>query len=98
MPPLNETDELHIIYSSYVKENEVCLEDFEIIKVIGKGGFSKVLEVRKKSSAAIYAMKIIKKSFVIGNNKVKEIMIERHILTKMNHPFIVQLHYAFQNV
>lgn len=98
MPPLCESDDLEIIYSHGGGKGEVSLEDFEVVKVVGKGGFSKVLQVRKKSNAAIYAMKVIKKSFVISNNKVKEIMAERHILATTNHPFIVRLHYAFQNV
>eukprot|EP00826_Nyctotherus_ovalis_P024145 TRINITY_DN1869_c0_g3_i1.p1 TRINITY_DN1869_c0_g3~~TRINITY_DN1869_c0_g3_i1.p1 ORF type:complete len:184 (-),score=19.18 TRINITY_DN1869_c0_g3_i1:353-904(-) len=98
MPPLCESDDLEVIYSHGEGKAEVNLEDFEVVKVIGRGGFSKVLEVRKKSNAAIYAMKVIKKSFVISNNKVKEIMAERHILATTNHPFIVRLHYAFQNV
>jgi len=74
------------------------LKDFEILKVIGKGGFSTVLEVRKKDTCMIYAMKVISKTFVVQKGKADQIMTERNILTKTNHPFIVKLHYAFQSV
>ena len=74
------------------------LSDFEVIKVIGKGGFSRVLQVRKKDTGMIFAMKVISKSFIIQKGKVEQIMIERRILSRMNHPFIVKLHYAFQSV
>ena len=97
--PIKENDELQILYAKCSTNKKIPqLEDFELIKVIGRGGFSKVLEVRKKSTAEIYAMKVIKKSFVIEKNKIKEMMVEEQILVKMNHPFIVKLHYAFQNV
>ncbi len=74
------------------------LSDFEIIKPIGKGGFSKVLQVRKRDTAMLYAMKVISKSFVIQRGKCEQIMAERRILSRMNHPFVVNLHYAFQTV
>lgn len=46
----------------------------------------------------IYAMKVISKSFVLEKGKIEPIMTERNILTKILHPYIVRLHYAFQSV
>ena len=43
---------------------------FVPIKVIGKGGFSRVIMVRKKDTGRIYAMKILNKNFIIQNDKV----------------------------
>ena len=43
---------------------EICADDFEQIKVIGKGGFSRVVLARKKDSGRLYALKIMKKSRV----------------------------------
>ena len=57
-----------------------------------------MLQVRKKDTCAMYAMKVISKSFVIQKGKSDPIMTERNILTKMNNQFIVKLHYAFQSV
>ena len=43
-------------------------------------------------------MKVTSKSFAIDKQKVEQIMSEKEILTKVNNPFIVNLHYAFQSV
>ena len=53
--------------------NEISNEDFKRIKVIGRGGFSKVLLVRKKDSGRLYAMKIMKKSRIFKEKKLKPI-------------------------
>jgi len=99
MTPICAQDELEVVYSDYVQPKRIPkLQDFEIVKVIGKGGFSKVLQVRKKDTALLYAMKVISKSFVIQKSKVDQIMAERRILSKISHPFIVSLQYAFQTV
>jgi len=99
MPPIKANDELEVIYSEMENTRRITkLKDFEIIKVIGCGGFSKVFQVRKKDTAMIYAMKVIKKEFIVEKKKVEQVMGERRILGRMNHPFIVSLHYAFQNV
>uniref|UniRef100_A0A2P2K725 non-specific serine/threonine protein kinase n=1 Tax=Rhizophora mucronata TaxID=61149 RepID=A0A2P2K725_RHIMU len=74
--------------------------DFEILRVIGKGAFGKVFQVRKKGSHGggdgIYAMKVMRKETIIKNNHVDYMRAERDILTKVLHPFIVQLQYSFQ--
>ena len=64
--------------------------------MIGKGGFSQVLEVRKKDDGMLYAMKVISKNFIIQQEKIEQILTERIILEKAGHPFIVKLHFAFQ--
>ncbi len=74
------------------------LADFEVVKLIGKGGFSQVLEVRRKDDGMLYAMKVISKALVVQKDKVEQAMTERRILERAKHPFIVSLHYAFQSV
>jgi len=71
------------------------LRDFEIVKVIGTGGFSQVLMVRKISQGSLFAMKIIDKKHIIDQNKVEQIINERKILSALDHPFIVKLSSAF---
>lgn len=89
----------HLILVDYVQSKRIPkLSDFEVIKVIGKGGFSTVLQVRKRDNSMIYAMKVISKSFVLQKGKSESIMTEQKIFAKMNHQFIVKLHYAFQSV
>lgn len=75
----------------------VSLDDFELLAVLGRGGFGKVMQVRHKGSNAIYAMKILKKSELCRKRQVERTQTERTILANVRHPFIVQLHYAFQN-
>eukprot|EP01119_Soliformovum_irregulare_P010691 TRINITY_DN2635_c3_g1_i2.p1 TRINITY_DN2635_c3_g1~~TRINITY_DN2635_c3_g1_i2.p1 ORF type:complete len:840 (-),score=353.86 TRINITY_DN2635_c3_g1_i2:62-2581(-) len=78
------------------EEKPVTKDDFELLAVVGKGSFAKVMQVRKKDTGEIYAMKILQKSTVISKNQVAHTLAEKDILTKVEHPFVVRLHYAFQ--
>jgi len=85
--------------SSQKKEWEIHslgVDDFEYLKVVGRGAFGKVMQVRKKSDNAIYAMKILKKSEIIDRGQVEHTMAEKEILCAITHPFIVSLKYSFQ--
>ena len=74
--------------------------DFELRKVLGKGGYGKVFQVRKLSGedkSKIYAMKVLKKAVIVRNQKdTAHTKAERNILEDVKHPFIVDLIYAFQ--
>ncbi len=54
-----------IIYYQQKKGQEnsgkISKEDFEPIKVIGRGGFGKVYMVKKRSNGKVYAMKVLSK-------------------------------------
>eukprot|EP00808_Paulinella_micropora_P030886 g70897.t1 len=71
-------------------------DDFELLKVIGKGSFGKVIQVRKKDTGQIYAMKILKKEQLVARKQVEHTRTERKVLANIDHPFIVSLRYAFQ--
>lgn len=73
----------------------ISIDDFVIIKVIGRGSFGKVYLVRKKDDGKIYAMKTLKKDMIIKKNQTSNTKNERMILEKIDHPFIVKLHFAF---
>ena len=47
-----------------MEKNATNMEDFSLLQVLGKGSYSKVLLVRKKSNKLIYAMKVLKKKFI----------------------------------
>ena len=79
------------------KRKQRSVNDFELIKVIGRGGFSRVLLCRKKDTGRLYAMKILKKSKIVREKKIRPILSERAILEQLDHPFIVKLHWAFQS-
>ena len=77
----------------------VNLSNFELLKVLGKGSYGKVILVRKKSghdAGALYAMKVLKKEHVMKKKQVAHTKTERSVLGTIRHPFIVRLHYAFQ--
>uniref|UniRef100_A0A182J791 Ribosomal protein S6 kinase n=1 Tax=Anopheles atroparvus TaxID=41427 RepID=A0A182J791_ANOAO len=75
-------------------------QDFELKKVLGKGGYGKVFQVRKTTGAdanAYFAMKVLKKASIVRNQKdTAHTRAERNILEAVRHPFIVELVYAFQ--
>ncbi|XP_067253975.1 ribosomal protein S6 kinase beta-1 [Chanodichthys erythropterus] len=75
-------------------------ECFELLRVLGKGGYGKVFQVRKvtgPTSGKIFAMKVLKKAMIMRNAKdTAHTKAERSILEEVKHPFIVDLMYAFQ--
>ena len=69
-----------------------------MLSVIGKGSYAKVVLVKKKGEdSKVYAMKILKKKYIEKKKQEAHVMTERNILIKMESPFIVKLHYSFQN-
>ncbi|XP_063499808.1 ribosomal protein S6 kinase beta-2 isoform X5 [Symphalangus syndactylus] len=73
---------------------------FELLRVLGKGGYGKVFQVRKVQGTnlgKIYAMKVLRKAKIVRNAKdTAHTRAERNILESVKHPFIVELAYAFQ--
>ena len=71
-------------------------QDFELLRIVGQGAFGKVFQVQHHQTHAIYAMKVMKKEVIMEKNQGDYMIAERDILTKIVHPFIVQLRYSFQ--
>ncbi|OQR84502.1 RAC family serine/threonine-protein kinase [Achlya hypogyna] len=79
---------------------QISMRDFELIKVVGQGGFGKVFLAKKVTEPhkdESYAMKVLKKQHVLSSGLVNTTMAERKILTEISHPFVVKLYYAFQS-
>jgi serum/glucocorticoid-regulated kinase 2 len=83
-----------IIFSK--NKQVVTKDDFELLTVIGKGSFGKVMQVRKKDDGKIYAMKVLRKDTIVARKQVAHTKAEKNILMRIQHPFIVNLNYAFQ--
>lgn len=75
---------------------KVSVEDFELLKVVGKGSFGKVFLVRFLRNAKVYAMKVLRKTTVKRRKQVEHTRAERRIMGTINYPFVVKLRYAFQ--
>ncbi|KAI9803023.1 MAG: hypothetical protein M1825_002256 [Sarcosagium campestre] len=73
--------------------------DFQILKLIGKGTFGQVYQVRKKDTQRIYAMKVLSKKVIVQKKEVAHTVGERNILVRTamaDSPFIVGLKFSFQ--
>lgn len=68
-----------------------------MIKVIGTGSYGKVVLSKKRDTQQVYAIKTLKKKHLIKKNQVEHTIAERSILENIQHPFIIELAYAFQN-
>jgi protein-serine/threonine kinase len=77
--------------------HKVSLNDFKILKKLGKGAFGKVLLVHNEELNKYFAMKILKKKFLEKNMQQFHTKTERKILEIINHPFVAQLYFAFQD-
>lgn len=64
-------------------------ENFEFLKVLGKGTFGKVILCREKSTAKLYAIKILKKEVIIQKDEVAHTQTENRVLRTTNHPFLI---------
>jgi p70 ribosomal S6 kinase len=84
------------IGNAVTEDEGVGLDDFEILKLVGQGAFGKVFQVKKKGTSEIYAMKVMRKDKILEKNHSEYMKAERDILTKIDHPFVVQLRYSFQ--
>ena len=83
---------------SAAKQHGVSLSDFTLLSMIGEGSYAKVFLVRKTSNQKVYALKILKKKMIEELKQQHRVVLERDILVKIEpHPFIIKLHYSFQN-
>ncbi|KAJ3792755.1 kinase-like domain-containing protein [Lentinula aff. detonsa] len=80
------------------RNETLTIEAFDLLKVIGKGSFGKVMQVRKKDTQRIYALKTIRKAHIAQRpGEITHILAERTVLALVNCPFIVPLKFSFQN-
>lgn len=79
------------------KQRSLKIEDFELLKVVGKGSFGKVMQVMKKDTQRIYALKTLRKQHIISRSEVAHTLAERSVLAQINNPFIVPLKFSFQS-
>ncbi|XP_016401549.1 serine/threonine-protein kinase MRCK alpha [Sinocyclocheilus rhinocerous] len=84
-------------FTSKVKQMRLHKEDFEILKVIGRGAFGEVAVVKVKSSDKVFAMKILNKWEMLKRAETACFREERDVLVNGDCQWITRLYYAFQD-
>ncbi|KAG2225126.1 hypothetical protein INT45_011809 [Circinella minor] len=75
----------------------VGIEDFDLQETLGTGTFGRVYLAKQKEPSTYYAIKVLKKAEIVRLKQVEHINSERHVLSQVNFPFIVQLYCTFQD-
>lgn len=78
------------------QKHRLAPDNFDLLCVLGKGSYGKVVQAMHKNTKQVYALKIMEKAQMKTSDLVASTKSERDILTILNHPFIVSLHGAFQ--
>ncbi|CAK9299254.1 unnamed protein product [Gordionus sp. m RMFG-2023] len=81
----------------YCGDDEVSFSDFQILRAIGKGTFGKVCIVQKVDTKKMYAMKYMSKQRCFKHSYLSNVIKEIDILKKLEHPFLVNLWYTFED-
>lgn len=78
--------------------DQVNLNHFRLLRVVGKGAFGKVRIVERKDTGLTFALKYIRKEEVVRSESVRNIIRERRMLEHLDHPFLCNLRYSFQDI
>ncbi|KAH8924955.1 kinase-like protein, partial [Atractiella rhizophila] len=83
------------------ERKKVSLDDFEIVKVLGKGCAGKVMLVRHGKTGGRYAMKAIHKHHVLAHRELQHTLTEQSVLKRVakdqSNPFVVKLYWSFHD-
>jgi len=82
--------------SSIPAGEKKTLEDFEMLKVLGKGTFGKVMLGKEKTSGSVYAIKLLRKDVILAKDEVEHTLTENRVLQSAKHPFLTELKFSFQ--
>jgi len=80
-----------------LKRSRLGADDFEALKVIGKGAFGEVRLVQKSDTGHIYAMKVLRKVDMVEKEQVAHVRAERDILVEADHQWVVKMFFSFQD-
>ena len=94
----NDKKRSNTIFSKHKTIKTVSLEDFKIMKILGRGSFGKVSLVQYKATGEYYAMKSLKKDVLLDQDQVESTILEKKILQSLDHPFLVGMIFCFQTV
>jgi len=77
---------------------KLTLDDFEMLKVLGKGTFGKVMLGKEKKTGNVFAIKLLRKDVILAKDEVEHTLTENRVLQNSKHPFLTELKYSFQTV
>ena len=82
-------------------QRKVVIDDFEMMRVLGKGCAGKVLLVRHKQTSDLFALKAITKRHVLAHQELQHTLTEQAVLKRMaaesRDPFVVKLWWSFHD-
>jgi serine/threonine protein kinase len=79
------------------QQDTIGIHSFELITLLGQGGVGVVWYARKKDTREVFAVKIIEKHQIMGTSSVARVLAERDLMTMLDHPFVIDLSFAFQD-
>ncbi|EMD40811.1 hypothetical protein CERSUDRAFT_45181 [Gelatoporia subvermispora B] len=95
--PVSGEMRVQITFEATKTKRALTPRDFEFLKLIGRGTFGRVFQVRKRDTKRIYAMKVLSKREIIAKKEVAHTIGERKILQRsLESPFLVGLKFSFQ--
>lgn len=86
---MNDANRFQITSHESSRGRRIQLDDFEYLKVLGKGTFGKVILCREKKSGSLYAIKVLKKEVIIEKDEVAHTLTENRVLRYTKHPFLI---------
>ncbi|KAF5379912.1 hypothetical protein D9757_007183 [Collybiopsis confluens] len=78
-------------------DGEINLYHFDLHRAVGRGAFGKVRVIEHKKTKKLYALKYVEKAQCIRQKAVANVVQERRLLEEIDHPFVVNMRYAFQD-
>ena len=86
---------------SRIPEERHGPEDFEILRLVGRGTLGQVYQVRKRDTSRVYAMKALSKRVLVRKGANETAVNRRNVLVRASRlpvacPFVAGLKFAFQ--
>ena len=95
---IDEAIEFPVTPNSAQEIPQLSMSNFDFKAVLGKGNFGKVMLAEEKTTKRLFAMKALKKEFILENDEIDSVLTERKVfLCAQQHPFFVHIYGSFQS-